>query len=647
MKKSPILKYLNFEAISLLIGLLVSTSALTYYFYALNKLGVLISLIAALIIWLLVIKDPESEEKEKLDREMITKGRPGRLALALAYLSLYLLAFFTLVKIQSGQPLISPWEVVPGYFWLIYIVLSLVLIKALSSSALPRAAKIIGLSLHYFLSFSVALIVYQINYGFDPFIHQATLELIAQKGLVLPKPLYYLGDYGLIIVLNKVFGLPIYWLNRLLVPLLAASLLPVAIFNWLESDRKNQNQTVKGLVVLGLLILPFSGFIISTPQNLAYIFLILTIFSSLHVHKNLAPPLIWALATFAVHPLAGLAAGGFLAFWLFDRYQEKHPGRLKASWKRLLFVLFCLSWPLALYFSAGGRLKFNALAEIFAWHLLPTSFFPNQENLWLNFTYFFNFNQAILIIIVLAWALWRYRQNPRSDHRWNNLLLSAGGVLIAWCLSRLLNFDSLISYEQDNFTARLLVILVILSLPFIIEAGLTLASKILKSNPGERLIWTVLFVSILSASFYSAYPRRDNYFNSRGYATSQADWEAVNSIAKKSRNDYLVLANQQTSAAALQALGFDHYYQTASGPLYFYPIPTSGPLYQYYLEMVYKNPERDTMLRAMDLVGVNEAYFVIDKYWKDSQKIIELAKPEATAFWPVAGGQAYVFFYQR
>jgi len=53
------------------------------------------------------------------------------------------------------------------------------------------------------------------------------------------------------------------------------------------------------------------------------------------------------------------------------------------------------------------------------------------------------------------------------------------------------------------------------------------------------------------------------------------------------------------------------------------------------------------MLKAMDLVGVDEAYFVINKYWKDSRKIIENAKIEANDFQIINGGEIYVFRYER
>ena len=66
-------------------------------------------------------------------------------------------------------------------------------------------------------------------------------------------------------------------------------------------------------------------------------------------------------------------------------------------------------------------------------------------------------------------------------------------------------------------------------------------------------------------------------------------------------------------------------------------------LYQYYLEMVNENPSRVTMNKAMDLVGVKESYFIINKYWWFSNRIIAEAKINADTYWKVNDGEIYVF----
>ncbi|MBU4257046.1 hypothetical protein KKC04_01385, partial [Patescibacteria group bacterium] len=67
----------------------------------------------------------------------------------------------------------------------------------------------------------------------------------------------------------------------------------------------------------------------------------------------------------------------------------------------------------------------------------------------------------------------------------------------------------------------------------------------------------------------------------------------------------------------------------------------------YYLDMVYKKPSRETMIAAMDLTGVNESYFVLNKYWWAFPKILEEAKLEADGWQEIGGGEIYVFRYTR
>ncbi|MCG2695722.1 hypothetical protein L6248_02210 [Candidatus Parcubacteria bacterium] len=145
-----------------------------------------------------------------------------------------------------------------------------------------------------------------------------------------------------------------------------------------------------------------------------------------------------------------------------------------------------------------------------------------------------------------------------------------------------------------------------------------------------KLIFLIFAAILISTSLYLSYPRFDHYFNSRCFSTSKNDIEAVNWIENNTESDYIVLANQQVSAAALREFGFKKYYSPPlidkerglGGEVFYYPVPTGGPLYQYYLDMVYEKPSRETMTKAMDLVGVSEGYFVLNKYWWAFDKII-------------------------
>jgi hypothetical protein len=126
---------------------------------------------------------------------------------------------------------------------------------------------------------------------------------------------------------------------------------------------------------------------------------------------------------------------------------------------------------------------------------------------------------------------------------------------------------------------------------------------------------------------------------------SDDDISAVNWIEKDagSENDFIVLANQQTSAAALKEFGFKKYYQ--DNTYFYYPIPTGGEMYKVFLRMIQEEPERRLMEDIMEKTGVNIGYFAVNKYWWASKKIIDEAKLSADSYHEVNNGEIFIFKY--
>jgi hypothetical protein len=701
----------SYDYLLLFLSLATIFGALIYYFYALNSQGLILAAFLTLvsggaIIWRWKIWDKNQAKKsgqntkttaqstaienqvagiesqtaeaenQAIKIKIQTAGiknkiisRFGLVAYFLSYAGLLAL----LINAQSDRALISPWSVVPdGFFWL-YGFASLLLVFILTHRGLSVNKKTALLSLHYFLSFSAALIVYKIGYGFDPFIHQATMELIVEKGAVLPKTPYYLGQYGLLVMLYKLSGISLGLLNKLLVPALAALFLPTAIFRFLKNwrDRKDNFQSAVSsnlLTALFLLILSFPIFIVTTPQNLSYLFLLLSILAGFKPRNYFWTPLL-ALSAAAVHPLTGLPALAYAALILFKKYGKNLKTFYKKIINILIFLFTALALPLALGLS-GGRMNTNGgnlikgeggSAMIWLKNLISELFgtprATGSENIFLNFAYFIFYNYRVfIIIIIIAAVIYFYRRlRHRTDSEdvgeektllTKSLLGLSGALLITYFLSRGLRFNNLIDYEQASYAGRILIIIVIFLLPFLLISLRDLIAAIYAQERMVKIIWLGLGLIMLSAALYISYPRFDRYYNSRGYSTSAADLAAVRLIDEQNTGHYIVLANQQVSAAALSLYGFNHYYQTPSGPLYFYPIPTGGPLYQYYLDMVYKKPDRETALKAMDLAGVNTAYLIINKYWHQSGRVINEAKLTADEWWNI-NGEAWVFKYGR
>jgi hypothetical protein len=645
------------------IAILTIYSTIIYYFYALNLTGVFLSVILSIISIIYLNKSTLIQPQVKKETFVSAissdnkSGRLGKINITI-YLIFLVASGLELWLGRSDTAFISPWEKINHLFFFFYAISSLTLIITIFNKDVNKKIKLLLISSYYFLSLAVAIIVYKINYGFDPFIHQAAMEVIDKAGFILPKTPYYLGQYGLIISLHKLFGISIYILNKFLVPVLATAILPQLIYRlfniFKEAPENSKNISLMGTLLTLAFSLPL--FIISTPQNLSYIFLIAAIIYGL-TEKKPTKAIIFSVATAAIHPISGIPAL-IWSLWLLLKYKRQYLNKLTNSLiNTLIIVAGAIILPLILLITSGEKINkfsFNQnaitapLKETFSLSMV------GKENWILNLTYFIQNNKSLLIfIMVIAGIILFYKKyqnylNKEAVYIWKGLIFISASLIIAFILSSQISFQQLIIYEQSGYANRIIIIGIIFLMPFLALAINSLLIKIIDlKEKNIKIIWIILGIIFLITSLYLAYPRFDRYYNSRGYSTSKFDLEAVSQIDNQTKNNYIVLANQQVSAAALKLLGFNHYYQSKQGPIYFYPIPTGGPLYQHYLDMVYQKPDRETMQAAMNLVGVNEAYLVINKYWNSSAKIVEAAKLTADDWKTIENGEITIFKYIR
>ncbi|MCK4553537.1 hypothetical protein KAU19_01060 [Candidatus Parcubacteria bacterium] len=681
-QKIKINYYSILQSVLILICLISFFGAIVYRLYSLNNLGVAISLILAIAIFIIILKFHKSDNrpastKATAGRQQKTSTKNLMLSwvlkpsltsnlLLITYYLLLITSFYILFTRQTAQAIISPWQIVPNYFFALYglatAILVIIIIKQKNNNGTMEQwnnGTIFLISLHYFLSFSIAWIIYKIGYGFDPFIHQATMDLIDKTGSVEPKPFYYLGQYSLIVILHKITALPIVWLDKLLVPILAAMYLPITLYKILAKWFENKRSVI--LTVLFLLILPFSFFIITTPQNFAYLLLLLIILLGLTCSNIFDLIIIYLLALTAliIQPIAGIPA--LLFALLLSIYHSDQSSKLKKICYLLIFIISTIALPLAFWFveknnsgisEAQNPTGFWASLSSLS---LPNLTMPNQENFILNFIYLYGFNLKIIItLIVVAGLIIAYKYKQQCQIFFIYILMSLA-LGLSYALTKILPFNFLIDYERSNFSNRILLIAAFFLLPFILTALYGFINKTLKQNRIIKISLLTFLVILITTSLYLSYPRFDRYHNSHGYSVSQNDIDSVRWIENNATEDYMVLANQQVSAAALREFGFKKYYEPSNkfsifnlqSPIFYYPIPTGGPLYQYYLDMVYKKPSRQTMIAAMDLVGVNEAYFVLNKYWWAFDKILAEAKLEADEWQGLDNGEIYVFRYKK
>ena len=597
-----------------------------YFFHGLDETGAWLTIIlSALAFFVMYKKLPKTGEKN-IPFFNLKHISPAEWTTSVIFVVAWIASVWFLYQGRSYRAIVSPWQVVSIWYFLTYCVgVGCLFFLAKKSSSLTT----FFLVMQSLLLFGTAVLVYTIGYGFDPYVHDAAVRSIEQLGQIKPLTPYYIGQYSLLIVLKTLTGIAASTWSKILVPALAALLLPFMLTRWL----REKNRSLLPLVFL--LIFPLPLFIVTTPQSLAYIFLLVIIF--LPASDNIVKWLC-ALAALTIQPLAGIPALLLvIRDWTIERRLKIHSS--------VLLALFIVVLPAVLYVfsalnaTASVSLTWPNLAELFSWLALTN---PTREIVWLNFLYFYSgFALLLFVLASVAGIVFAHKKNYALVDRlgWPALALVLSSILASS-----IHFHFLIEYEQSDYPLRLLIIAALFALPFVL---VTFSKATELYQRSDRLVRNSIFCIVVAgsvAALYFSYPRNDHYYNSHGYATSKADILAVHWIEQDSQGKpYIVLSDQQVSAAALREFGFAHYYKNN---LFYYAVPTGGPLYQNYLAFT-DQPNKKNISAARDLSGVQTVYIVINSYWWQYKKIAPEAAKLADKTKDIGDGQISIFVFDH
>ncbi|OGL60989.1 hypothetical protein A3H10_03355 [Candidatus Uhrbacteria bacterium RIFCSPLOWO2_12_FULL_46_10] len=657
------------------VAFLAGFSGLVYRLWNLESITVMviIALAPLIVISLASLKPAPLTAPSRPDNDSITQEIPApesdphstlngpsawiNYFLIIAVVAILTITVALLFISQTNEALRSPWTIVPPAFFPLIFLANLLALAFGFGAIIKRSSSNhwIILVLLTAISLIVAVIIYEVGYGFDPFVHQATELLIKKNGIVLPRQWYYLGQYGLVVSLSYIFQNNVIFLDKLLLPVIAAITLPTILF--LSLSKLSNDCKVVFLSSLALLTIPLRWFINTTPQglgNLALLAIIFIGFAWPSDERRNIKWLLWGLAFVAatIHPLAGLPAIIFLTLSAILKERRAYSRYLTAVLPVVLGAI------IPLLFWIQERKNLNAIPDIisvFNQGVVPMFsgwiYFEQRFNLILDAVYHFEFNLPIIILVLAAIGIILSYRPKQLRVAWPHLLTAAILAIDGLILNNFLSFRYLIDYERTWYGNRLWEMAMFFLLPYAALALIAFFNKLLKASPMVIIFWALVLATLRTASVYLTYPRFDGYAYDRGYSPSVHDIKAVRAIENKAKEPYIVLANQATSAAALRELGFKKYFTRrdaeSAEQIFFYPIPTGGSLYQYYLKMVYEEPSRKNVEVAMNMVGVKEAYFVLNDYWTDSQKIAVSAKQEADSWEIIDGGKIYIFKYQR
>ncbi len=523
-----------------------------------------------------------------------------------------------------------------------------------------------------FSTTAIAPLVYKLGFGFDGFLHIAGEKQILVTGTLNPKPLYYIGQYVFTTWISRATELPIEQVDRWLVPVAAAILIPLAIY--LAMDRLSEGARRAPLHVtcyslLVLFLIPLSPFVATTPQSFAYLLGLAAILLAVGQAQRPAPtgiiaPLILAAWSVAVHPLAGVPFLFVVMALLLVQSDAAHDARRPTpdalctilSW--LFIIASAAAVPLLFYvLSAKGGAQINwNLATLFTvepWRNFLTSILPWIGNKYVVWPAWASLVLQSLPALVMLGAIGTIMIECRDARRPTpDVLLFASGLLLlisGALLKSAGDFAFLIDYERGNYAERLMVLatlmLAVAAMPFVAW----LFDRARSRSPFLLVAFVAGCLAIAAAQTFNALPRNDALVTGHGWSVGSNDVEAVRSIDKDAdSNAYTVLADQSVSAAAVSQFGFKRY----NGDVFFYPIPTGGELYQLYLDMTYKEPSRGVASDAGKLGGSDLVYVVLNDYWWNADALAESLSSIANREWsfgewdtqhPGTGVKVYAF----
>ena len=632
--------FLNYLIYPLLLSI---SSGIIYFVFNLNNLTIisLLNFFTVLMLIFYYLKIKKSKNKIKIYfKEFLLELKSFFSSLKLEEILIYVYSLFSLIllyillKNRINYSIRTFWTILPSSFFLIYFINTFLLFIINSKNKYPIIKLILNV-FHINLSFAFAFIIYRLGYGFDPFIHQSTELEIAKNGFINPKPLYYLGYYGFTVIIAKILNVSTIIIDKISIFLV----LNFAFLGIFYRFCKEYFKEKKLILFLSFLIFPFSLLIVSTPQAIANLLALTTIFYLVLGNKNNYLALFFVITAGIIHPLTGAP---LFIFWFYITFK-------KYKLLKYLSLLGLIAALPILFFI------FNFISPDFVsfqWSWTPLLSFletfkvniPQEYNIWKDLIYIWIYNLSLITAILFGFiAIFRKKLL-------GNKLIAIIPVIFALFLSFLisnqLKFNDLIAYEQGNYSSRILI----LCSYFIYPLFLVLIYKILSlknTNITKKSLYLLLSVLVL-ISVYKSYPRDDQYHLDRGYNLSQADISAVHYIQEKDDSEFLVLAPQMTSVAALKEFGFYNQIENISEEkVFYYPIPTSGDLYSNYLEIVNDDQSRSIIDNVFGNYQVEKIYVVIPHYWHNATNIILNLQESADDWIALDDNQIYVFGFKK
>ena len=590
--KKSYLEFLTFNS-----GAIVFLSLFYYSWFIPKGLASLVFILVN-VIWLL------RNNKEILDvlRRVFKINRTEFWGYGFAVTALcfdFLLLIFVVIY-RTDNTLVSPWDILPsicfvfyGLGW-IYAILAFRYLNRLHGWLLAM--------FQYSVTFCLIAIIYSLGFGYDAFVHEATLKYIFEHGVIFPKQPFYIGQYMSLLPWMELFRISIKNLQLWFLPVLSGVLLATSVKVFYKNHKPDY-------WVIGLML--FAPLTFTVPYNYSLLlFIVAILLIAMNNRYSNVAALSVSVAALLIHPLVGIPA--FIVSLLsFIRLKIK-----KLLWFITVAVisggsLYC---ALLLYnYLHGGQVLFPNIPVII--DSIKIIFRSPAE---------FSWDYPWLSLLYVIYALWPhvlfvlgvYGLYKNFDKRIANLLFgSALGILLAAILAASsLRYKNIIVHEQYEFSYRLLSLLPWLVLPGLLSVALMVKARL------KKIQWyfasTLILGLLLVMNWYVSYPQYNKAMHYYMPSISQDEIDIVNWIEMESnKNEYTALAPQLVSAAALRTIGFERSLKTVAGDQYPYPIPTGGALYQIYLDFLTGRNIEDSLKAASEFSPNDFLVLVVPYSW--------------------------------
>ncbi|OGH67632.1 MAG: hypothetical protein A3C15_01425 [Candidatus Magasanikbacteria bacterium RIFCSPHIGHO2_02_FULL_50_9b] len=502
----------------------------------------------------------------------------------------------------------SPWQVLTSPLFLL-LIFAIVAVTSWGLLQNKISARILFCSLALLLTINT--IAFPLGFGFDVFVHDATIRAWIEHGQITPISPLYNGLHALVANLAILTGIRPLVLLSWFVPLFGAAMLTAIL---VVTRRTRDNFHRAPYILLAFFVVFSSLFTTATPQSLGHLLLFGFINElwlardSLTVQRWVLRALI-ALGIFCIHPLSGVIALATFA-WMFVMWSS--CSRRARSIAFLSIGATTIVAPtILLIIGAHGTLDWGRLTPTALTELINTSRESFQPFILTKLAYVVAGLGGVLLFLfaLFGHAVRHPLERPERRLFQLGLLVMASGFL-----TNVVVVGNVIAYEQSSFARRIFIGGLLLMIPLATSGLAHLWAR--THARGDRVAIFGVCVATIFASWFVAYPGWNTVTRTKAINTSERDFEIVQKIdAHANGAPYVVLADQPTSAAALHLFGFFDR-RLPEREFYFYPIPTGDTLYtKFFLPAMYDGISPELITAAAQHANVSDVYIVAKPYW--------------------------------